>query len=203
MFTNNMRLRLAGCFAVAVLVPSTLGAQESPATLTKYHDDVIESRSTTVEGRMDEVDAVIRCSIERSETKVTQDPNLPRGLDPKQYGWDLVTQQTVRVLEIFKSDARLPVIGKSMTVVQSVGEAVVNGTRYEVKNGRSRPFAPTEEYVLFLRWDEAKQAFTVMASDAFMLTTGRITSLGSAPYAKREAAATPDELLAKLRALAH
>jgi hypothetical protein len=152
---------------------------------------------------MNEVDAVIRCRVERSETKVTQDPNLPPGLDPKQFGWDLVTKQTVRVLEIFKSDSHLPMVGKSAIVIQSVGEAVVNGTRYELKNGRSRPFVPGEEYVLFLRWDEAKQAFTVKASDAFMLTTGRITSLGGAPYAKRETAGTPDDLFTKLRAVAH
>ena len=87
MFTTNMGLRLAGCFAVALLVPSTLRAQENPATLTQYHDDIIASRSATVEGRLSEVDAVIRCSVERSDTKVTQDPNLPRGLDPKKYGW--------------------------------------------------------------------------------------------------------------------
>jgi hypothetical protein len=151
--------------------------------------------------RFGQVDAAVRCRIERSQVRVVQPPDTPDTVDPALAGHP-ETEHTVTVLEILKDNPKLAGVGFTMPVLQPVGTAVVNGVRL-VKDGCPfRPFAQGEEYVLLLTWNAARAGFTVSAADTFLMTGAAVTTPGNAPYAAAQKGVLAPEFLARVRAAA-
>lgn len=189
--------------SVAVLIGLSVKPAESqqqaqePETITIYADEVDYGPKSLSE-RVFEVDAVIRCRVESGRVKTSR--KAVPALANSKYGVDLdvFTEQIVTVLEIIKTSERLPKEGGRLAIAQPVGEGVIDGVRIR-RETTFKQFAPGEEYVLFLRWDESRQLFSVSPSDAFGLKNGKVTPGGRVSHAAREAGSEEGDFLTRLR----
>jgi hypothetical protein len=196
----HAHIRFAVLVASAVAVPVAAQVSTIPQrTVTIHTDEVIPaSAPQSLAERLSQVDAAVRCRIERSDVRVIQ-KEVPVGVDPI-YGSEPETDHTVTVLELFKGNIRLPVLGFTTTIGQPIGTAVVNGTNIVRDGEKFRPFLAGEEYVLFLTWNAARAQFEVQKpADAFLLTGGVVTTSQSWPYSRGQSGAMVPEFLGRIR----
>lgn len=189
---------------VAVSVAVLIGLSAKPAESQQqarepeiiiYADEADHGLKSLSE-RVFEVDAVIRCRVESGRVKTSRRA-AASFVNPK-HAVDVFTEQIVTVLEIIKTSERLPKEGGHLAIAQPVGDGVIDGVRIR-RDTTFKQFAPGEEYVLFLRWDESRQLFSVLPSDTFELKNGKVAPAGRASHAVREAGSEVGEFLARLR----
>lgn len=178
--------------------------QQSEVVSTRniYVDLVVpENAPRTLRDRLLQVDAAIRCRVERSAShSVVRD--VPPGVDPS-IGTEPVTENVVTVLEIVKTSARLPSVGRTTTVLQQIGSIVVDGVRIVKHNGGFKAFKPGEEYVLFLNWNASDGAFEVVNdADAFLITGGVIVASPHWPHSRGEQGRDATQFMTSVRSAA-
>jgi len=190
-------------FVVAsfAMVSLPVHGQTTPRTTerTIYVDEVVPaSAPRTLAGRLAQVDAAIRCRIERTSTRVIRN-SVPVGVDPA-LGAEPVTEHTVALLEILKPGPKCPVTSSEMTLSQPVGHALIDGVVVSKENGAFRVFAVGEEYVLFLKWDSVLGEFQVInGADAFLLADGVVATSWGWPHSRGEQGIPVPQFLAHVR----
>jgi hypothetical protein len=193
-------LLVAGAVAGAQTETKQASAPQEPITI--YKDEVLtEPQPKDVMDRVAQVDAVVRCRIDKSEVTVFADSNPPPGLDPL-LATDVMTEHAVTVLEVIKRAQEVPSVRSPLVVLQQAGAATVKGRLIQNPPGVFPPFVRGEEYVLFLNWNARLDHYVVAASDAFLISGESISTPGHKQYAAHEASASASEFLGRLRAAA-
>ena len=187
--------------SVGVLTIGDVHAQRSDGKTRRiYLDQVIPDAPRTLGGRLRQVDAAIRCRIEHSDVRVVHN-EVPPGIDPS-VGVEPATEHVVTVLEVFKAHPQVPAVGLTTTIRQPVGTVVVDGITIIKTDGTVRVFQSGDEYVLFVRWNAAEDAFEVQnAGDVFQLTGGGVAA-SPWPYARDVQGIPIAEFLARMRTAA-
>jgi len=194
-------MRAGFVLASFAMVPLPVHGQATQATSVRtiYVDEVVPADAPrTLTGRLAQVDAAIRCRIERTSTRVIRN-SVPVGVDPA-LGAEPVTEHTVTLLEILKADPKFPATSSEMTVSQPVGLAVIDDAIVEKVNGAFRVFTVGEEYVLFLKWDSVLGEFQVInEADAFLLKDGVVATSSGWPHSRGHQGVPVPQFLAHVR----
>ena len=184
-----------------VMMSLPVHGQTTPRTAGRriYVDEVVPaSAPRTLADRLAQVDAAIRCRVERNSTRVIQE-SVPVGVN-RALSAEPVTEHTVILLEIFKTSPKLPVGNSEMTILQPVGAALIDGVDVVKEHGTFRAFAIGQEYVLFLKWDSVLGEFEVNTSaDAFLLTGGSVATSEDWPHSRGEQGIPVSQFLAHVR----
>jgi hypothetical protein len=197
--TSHMRAGFV--LASFAMVSLPVHGQTTPRTAGRriHVDEVVPaSAPRTLAARLAQVDAAIRCRVERSSTRAIQN-SVPVGVNPA-LGAEPVTEHTVTLLEILKVGPKLPVTSSEMTIFQPVGAALIDGVNVVKEHGTFRAFAVGEEYVLFLKWDSVLGEFEVNnGADAFLLRDGAVATSGDWPHSRGEQGIPVPQFLAHVR----
>ena len=189
-------------FALAGFSTEALPAQ-SGVPIVKHYNFILELGLDTLRQRLSQVAAAVYCEIRAAKPflvpPVYQRHEELADADPTMNAPGVATSHDVTLLDVLRSNGRVPAAGRTLTIVQPAGTTTWNGRMITVDAGFDHIFVPGERYVLLLKWNPSTGLFSVTPFDVFQVQNGIVKTNGLSPYARGFSGSSLEALLTAIR----
>ena len=186
--------------AIAVVVPHVVEGRQRQRMGVSY----ALPAGMTLASSVADADIIVLCLVESSRARVfPPEPwTLPPGNTDALLERPVVaTEHTVKALEVLKGD-RFMQAGSEYPIIQHAGSAEWRGDIVVVDGPYPAVFAPGEQYVLFVNWDETEAQMWAIPFETYKVEGGRIATSRKGPNEVAADGTNAGEFLAAIRALA-